>query len=89
MHPLIVSYDAKSIWADYGGLVRAIKKYNWIELTEHTYAIATIETPHEVFEKLRPFLDPGANIYVIACKSPFAGFGTQASNNWLVKNLRS
>lgn len=88
MSALLIIYDTKSPWLDYGGLVRAIKKFDWIKLTDTSYAISTSITPQEVFELLRKSLDDSANLYVLSLKKPFTGFGPPRVNEWLVRHLR-
>ena len=88
MAAMLITYDTKNLWPNYGALVREIKKHEWIQLTNHSYAIATDATPQEVFNKLRNCLDDTANLYVIQIRKPFTGFGPQKTNDWLVSHLR-
>jgi hypothetical protein len=87
MAALFITYDEKNPWLDYGGLVKAIKSHRWVRLTDNVYVIATDAPAQTVFEKLRQFLDDSANLYVISLKQPFAGFGPESINEWLVKNV--
>jgi hypothetical protein len=87
MPALLITYDSKNQWLDYGRLIRAIKSYPWVRLTDYCYAITTKESPQAVFDKLRAILDDSANLYVLALKKPFAGFGPETVNDWLKKNL--
>ncbi|MDB5841158.1 MAG: CRISPR-associated endonuclease Cas2 [Herminiimonas sp.] len=87
MPAMLITYDGKNQWLDFGRLTRAIKKYEWVRLTDYSYAIATNASPHEVFNTLRPCLDDSANLYVIHLKKPFTGFGPQNVNDWLVKHM--
>lgn len=88
MPALLITYDTKNPWLDYGGLIRAIKKFEWIKLTDYSYAISTSKMPQEVFELLRQNLDDSANLYVLSLKKPFTGFGPPKVNDWLVKHMR-
>jgi hypothetical protein len=87
MATLLITFEAKSLWVDYSMIARAIKKYQSIRLTEHTYAIETNEDPGAVLQKLQPLVE-SSNLYIFTCKSPFSGFGPESSNKWLVQRLR-
>ncbi|MGI4846931.1 MAG: hypothetical protein ACRYGK_02160 [Janthinobacterium lividum] len=88
MAALLITYDTRNQWLDYGGLIRAIKKYEWIKLTDYSYAISTTSTPQAVFEILRKNLDDSANLYVLTLRKPFTGFGPPKVNDWLVKHMQ-
>lgn len=87
MATLLVTYDTKSPWLDYGGLIRAIKKHSWVRLTDNVFVIHTTVPAEDVFATLRHFLDDSANLYVLTIRKPFSGFGPGNVNDWLSKNL--
>jgi hypothetical protein len=87
MATLLVTYDTKSPWLDYGGLIRAIKKHSWVRLTDNVYVIHTSVPAEDIFPILRGFLDDSANLYVLTIRKPFSGFGPGNVNEWLAKNL--
>ena len=70
-------------------IVKKIKNVGtgWARLSESSYAIASNETPTQVFNKLKPLLDNNDNLYVITLKKPWMGFGPKDVNTWLDKNL--
>jgi hypothetical protein len=87
MAVLLVTYDLNKPGQDYLDVLNVIKSFSWARLSESSYVIATEFTPAAVMDKLRPFLDPSDNIYVITLKRPYAGFGPKAVNEWLEKFL--
>jgi hypothetical protein len=87
MATLLVTYDTKSPWLDYGGLIRAIKKHSWVRLTDNVFVIHTTVPAEDIFAILRHFLDDSANLYVLTIRKPFSGFGPGNVNDWLSKNL--
>jgi hypothetical protein len=87
MPALLITYDKKNQWLNFGALVRAIKKYEWVQLTDSSYAIATNATPQEVFEILRQNLDDSTNLYVMSIRKPFTGFGPPKVNDWMVRHM--
>jgi hypothetical protein len=87
MATLLVTYDSKSPWLDYGGLIRAIKKHSWVRLTDNVFVVQTTVPADELFATLRGYLDDSANLYVITIRKPFSGFGPGNVNEWLSKNL--
>lgn len=87
MATLLVTYDTKSPWLDYGGLIRAIKKHSWVRLTDNVFVIHTTVPAEDIFATLRHFLDDSANLYVLTIRKPFSGFGPGNVNDWLSKNL--
>ena len=89
MAVLLVTYDLNKPGKDYNDLLKAIKSYAWAQLSESSYAIRTDHSSQQVFDKLNPYLDQNANLYVINLKKPYAGFGPQEVNAWLENSLTS
>ncbi len=87
MTVLLITYDLNKPGKDYDDLLKAIRNYSWARLSESSYAIKTEQTPQQVFDKLRPYLDQNDNIYIINLKKPYAGFGPKDVNEWLDNNL--
>lgn len=84
---LLVTYDLSRPGSDRRGLLETIHSYAWAQLSESSYALKTEQTPQQVFDTLRPFLDPNDNLYVINLKRPYAGFGPGDVNTWLDDKL--
>ncbi|BCK62648.1 hypothetical protein KAM338_42920 [Aeromonas caviae] len=87
MAVLLVTYDLNKPGKDYNDLLKTIKSYAWARLSESSYAIKTDQSPQQVFDKLKPFLDQNDNLYVINLKKPYAGFGPKDVNEWLDNSL--
>lgn len=87
MAVLLVTYDLNKPGKDYNDLLKTIKAYGWARLSESSYAIKTEQTPQQVFDILKPYLDQNDNLYVITLKKPYAGFGPTDVNDWLDSNL--
>lgn len=87
MDVLLVTYDLNKPGQDYADLLKKIKSYPWAKLSESSYAIYTDYTPQQIFDGLRPYLDPSDTLYVINMKKPYAGFGPKVVNEWLDSNL--
>jgi hypothetical protein len=83
----LVSYDLKKPGKDYSGFHAAIDRYSCIRLSPSCYAIATYETPAEVYERLRPLLDAEDSLWIMDVTTSWAGQGPSASSDWLHHNL--
>ena len=86
MAVLIVLFDYSPSGASHYSMIRGIKKYRWVKLTDTSYAIATDLTPEAVFTQLRGLMESAANLYVMTSRKPFAGYGPQSVNDWLQQN---
>lgn len=84
---LLVSYDLSRPGSNRRGLLEAIHNYAWAQLSESSYALKTDQTPQQVFDTLRPFLNKSDNLYVISLRRPYAGFGPEDVNTWLDDKL--
>jgi hypothetical protein len=86
MAVLIVLFDYTPSGASHYSMIRAIKKYPWVKLTDTGYAISTDLTPETVFTQLRTLMETTSNLYVLTSRKPFAGYGPQSVNDWLQQN---
>lgn len=86
MAVLIVVFDYSPTGASHYPMIRAIKKYSWVKLTETSYAISTDLPPQTVFAQLRALMESTCNLYVMTSRKPFAGYGPQSVNDWLQQN---
>jgi len=62
---------------------------SWAKLSESSYAVADAGTVQQVFQALKPLLDPNDNLYVSTLKKPWTGFGPPAVNQWMEQHLSS
>jgi hypothetical protein len=60
---------------------------SWAMLSESSYAITHNGSPDDVYNAMKPLLDQNDQIYIIALKQPWQGFGPKEVNEWLSKNL--
>lgn len=88
MSVLLITYDLQKPGQDYTDLLAKIRSFNWAMLSESSYAIQTDLTPEAVYALLRPFMDANDQLYAIALKRPYMGFGPTAVNDWLENNLQ-
>jgi hypothetical protein len=83
MSALLVTYDLNKTGQNYNGLYEVLKKYPYAKLSESSYVIQTVETPHAVYNKLLPHIDKNDNIYVVTVSPPYYGQGLEQVNAWL------
>lgn len=86
MAVLIIVFDHSPTGASHYSMIRAIKKYPWVKLTESSYAISTDLAPQTVLTQLRSLMESASNLYVMTSRKPFAGYGPQSVNEWLQQN---
>jgi hypothetical protein len=68
MAVLIVLFDYSPTGASHYSMIRAIKKYPWVKLTETSYAVSTDLTPEAVFTQLRGLMESASNLYVTSVR---------------------
>lgn len=84
----IVSYHLKSPEkADYEAFARVIQSYDYVQLSETSYAIATDEYPKDIFARLEPFIDEDDCLVVIALTRFYMAHHDTAVLEWLDKNV--
>ena len=83
----LVTYDLHVLGQNYQDLLTKIKKYNWIQLSESSYAIQSSTDPVTLYNNLSTSLDRNDHIYIITLGKPFWGFGPQQTNDWLSSHL--
>jgi len=92
MSVLLMTYDLNAERhkkGDYNGLYKVRDSYDFMKLSESSYALNTNEQPAVVYERVRQYLDGNDSLYIIQLHKPVAGQGNDATNNWLVTNLRT
>lgn len=82
----IVTYDLnrEQVRPD---ILAEIKKGDWAQLSESSYAINTTASADAVFKSLRKYIDDNDTLYVINLTRPYAGRGAKEVNDWLEENL--
>jgi len=84
----LITYHLKSPEkADYEGLAQVLQTYDYMQLSETCYAIATDEYPKDVFEKLEPFIDPDDCLVVIVLSRFYMAHHDKQVLEWLEANV--
>jgi hypothetical protein len=72
---------------DYVGLYKIIKQFDWMQVSESSYAIHTSASPTQVYNRLRPNIDNNDHLVVIRLRAPWAGRHSKAVSDWLLKRI--
>lgn len=84
----VITYDLNNPGQNYPRLLAAIKEFGaWAKLSESSYAVATNQSPHEVYRKLSAFIDRNDTLVVLTGTQPYAGQASQEVIDWLNRNL--
>jgi CRISPR-associated endonuclease Cas2 len=87
---LLVTYDLneeRKKRGDYTELLKEIKKHAWARLSESSYAIETLETPKQIYDKLKRHTDSNDYLLVITLTRPWHGLQSRAVLDWLLQRL--
>lgn len=90
MTVLLLTYDLnkeKKKKEDYDGFYSVIHSYDYIQLSESSYALYTDDDPTTVFMKLRKFIDKDDSVHIITMKKPWAGHTSPLKYEWLESRL--
>ena len=90
MAVLLVMYDlnreGKSS-RDYKAFYKVIKSYDWVRLSDSTYAIKTEARPDQVWSRLKPNTDPDDDVLVVTLSFPLAGVHRTDTIRWIQSNV--
>jgi hypothetical protein len=91
MAVLLLTYDLnrEPDKTNYEGFYKVRDDYDYVKLSESSYALNTLETPAQVYARLEPHMDTNDSVYVINLKRPYSGVGLKDVNDWLQRNLPS
>jgi hypothetical protein len=84
---LLITYDYTKIDKNIDPVQRIIKQYNHVRLSEGTYAIETGEKTRTVFNKIIPYVDNSAHLFIVTLVKPFSGPVLEHVSLWLLKHL--
>ena len=87
MPVLLITYDLNRPGQDYPGLLEEIRSTSWARLSESSYAVDTSESASAVYDRVRPHIDDGDNIFIITLSAPWRSWGPEDVNNWLSSRL--
>ncbi len=84
----LVSYHLKSLEkADYDGFAQVLQTYDYMQISETCYAIASEESPNDIFLKLEPFIDPDDCLVVIVLSGSYMAHHDKHVLEWLEENV--
>ncbi len=84
---LLVTYDHTELSLNFMPLAGFVKNYKHVQVSENSYAIETSEKTRTVFNKILPYLNNGARLFIVTIMRPFAVHGLQHVRDWLSKRL--
>jgi hypothetical protein len=87
MPVMLIAYDRTKIIGKVDRVLAMIKSYNYVQLSESTFAIENFEKTRTVFNKIMQFLVPGTPIVVITLIKPFSGPVLAPVSEWFSKYL--
>lgn len=90
MAVLLFTYDLnkeRQKKGDYDGLYEVRNSYDYVKLSESSYALHTTNSPEFVYNQVKRYLDSNDTLYVINLRHPIAGQGEEAVNAWLQSRI--
>jgi hypothetical protein len=89
MASYLISYDLNKPGQEYTKLIEAIKSYGtWWHHLDSTWIVVTSDTAVEIRDKLKPYLDKGDELLVVALKGEGAWTGfNEKGSSWLKEHL--
>jgi hypothetical protein len=87
MSVLLITYDQAKADPEIESVLDIVKEYDYVRLSEGTYAIETDEKTRTVFNKIVPFLNKNVHLLVVSLVKPFAGPVLEPVSVWLRKHL--
>jgi hypothetical protein len=91
MPALLIAYDLNKEGEHYSEtdkeVLNRIENYSNKKLSESSYAIATDESPNEVYNKFKDILDSNDSFYVITLSKPKRGHVFPSTTKWMDDNL--
>ncbi len=86
MHTLLVVYDIRDVRHE-EGVQRFLEGFDGMRFSPESHAIETELDAGEVFRRLEPLLGRDDVAYVFELGEHWMGYGYQAMNDWLYRNL--
>ncbi len=84
----LISYHLKSPEkGNYEAFAEVIQAYDYVQLSETCYAVASDEYPKSIFEKLAPYIDEDDCLIVIALSRFYMAHHDHAVLEWLEQNV--
>jgi hypothetical protein len=73
--------------SNYDGFAQVLQSYDYIQLSDTCYAVATDDYPKDIFEKLEPFISEDDSLVVIALTRFYMAHHDKDVLDWLEKNV--
>ena len=92
MAVLLVTYDLNreaGSKVDYNKFYKVRDTYDYVRLSESSYAFNTTESTDTVKAKIQGAFDANDYVWIIPLKRPYSGYGLKTTIAWLDKNLPS
>lgn len=87
---LLITYDLNKEHTskNYAEIIEVIKSTNnWAKLSESSYAVETNLTPHQMYLKLKPYVDNGDNLLIFTLNTPYYGQHSSEVVEWLARKF--
>ena len=83
-----ISYDLKHPDADYAGLFDVLKGLkHWWHYLESTWLVVFDGTPEQLWERLKPHVQPADHLLVIGVTPESTGWLPEKAWNWIEQNV--
>ena len=84
----LITYHLKSpSKSDYDGFAQVLQTYDYVQLSETAYAVASDEYPKDIFAKLEQYIDEDDCLVVIALSRFYVAHHNQDVLGWLDANV--
>jgi len=87
MSILLITYNQPKMNPSDGSVVGFMSEYKHVQISENSYAIETNEQTRTVFNKIIPYLDSNAHLFIVTVMQPFTVQGLDHVRDWLRKHL--
>jgi hypothetical protein len=87
MSVLLITYDFTKIDPKLDRVPTLVQEYKHVKLCEGSYAIETFEKTRTIFNKIMPYLNHSAHLFIVTLVKPFSGPVLEHVSEWLSKHL--
>jgi hypothetical protein len=83
-----LTYDLKKPNRDYTGLYEELKNTTkWWHYLESTWLLSTIETPNQIWDRIRGHIDQNDSILIIEVRHNYSGWLPTEAWEWIDQNV--
>ena len=87
MPVLLVTYDVTKINPKTDRVPDIVREYKHVKLCDGSYAIETYEKTRTIFNRIAPYLNGSARLFVVTLVKPFSGPVLERVSEWLSNHL--